>query len=120
MRDTPGPDASPTRPGGGRLRRLLGEASTAELLLWAAVLAALVADVYSTYWGLKLGLAEWNPVMRWAVEALGFPSLAASKVIVVGLGGAVRSAEVVWAPAVPLGIGLPWTVAALLNLLVIL
>lgn len=97
----------------------MGGATATESLLWTVVFAALVLDVYLTYSGLQLGLAEWNPVMRWAIHTLGFPSLAVSKVLVIGVGGVVRSAGVVWAPAIPLGIGLPWTAAVVLNLAVL-
>lgn len=119
MRDLLRPRARPTGDGRGPLGGGVTGVVPAERLLWTLVVVALVLDVALTYWGLQLGLVEWNPVMRWAIAALGFPSLALSKVAVVGMGGVIRSAEVVWAPAIPLGIGLPWTAAVVLNLVIL-
>jgi hypothetical protein len=87
-----------------------------ELALWLFAVGALLGDLLSTQYGLANGLTEGNPVVRGALERGGMLShgLLKAGILSAGLG--------VWAVlperqrrAVPLGLGLPWCCAAVLN-----
>jgi len=71
-----------------------------EAVLWLVVLASVTLDVYTTYLGLSAGLAEGNPVMRWALEqgmlvtlALNLSALVLSVVLFYGIKFAVTIAR---------------------------
>lgn len=101
---------------GGWYRTVLEELAGVERLLWVAVVATLVVDVWLTHVGIQSGLREGNPLMRVAIETFGIVVLAAVKLGVLALAGVVRRAlpgrdGVV----VPLGIVLPWAGAVLVN-----
>lgn len=98
----------------------VSDLSRPERLLWLAVGVALAADTLSTLAGLRMGYAEGNPVAR-AALAGGPAGLVALKLGVVGLalycrpllGGANRLAA-------PAALALTWTVAAGLNVSLLL
>jgi len=91
-----------------------------ERALWGVVVAALCADLVSTYYGLASGGTEGNPVVRAVLVDGGFPDFTALKLAAVSFG---FSAWVVLPRpnrlAVPLGLALPWTATSLVNLGVI-
>ena len=79
-------------------------------------IAAATFDVLLTYYGLKLGFVELNPVVRWSVVVFGGGALPVLKV------GALLLAFVGWLtverlyrPLIPLILGVPWSVAAIIN-----
>jgi hypothetical protein len=89
--------------------------------LWAAAIGTLIADVALTAYGLRLGLAELNPVAADLIAEVGLlPALGLLK------GGAVAVAVGGWTVMppdyrglVPAGLTIPWAVAAAVNLLTI-
>lgn len=86
-----------------------------ERLLWGVVVAALFADVALTAVGLGQGLTEGNPAMRWAIGAGGIGALALAKLCTLAVGVTVRLWRPVYAGVVPLGLAIPWLVAASVN-----
>jgi len=95
---------------------VLDELADPERLLWGVVVATMLADIYLTQLGLQHGLREGNPVVRGLIETAGIAALAALKLGVVGLGGAVRAlVPDRHAIAVPAGLALPWLGAVLVN-----
>ncbi|MBX0285578.1 DUF5658 family protein [Haloarcula salinisoli] len=97
-------------------RRALDLLSSVERELWVLVVVALLADVYLTQTGLQAGLREGNPVARHLIETFGIGALAVFKFAVVGFAGVLR--ELVparQAPTIPLGLAIPWVVAACIN-----
>ena len=97
-------------------RTLLDELASVERELWLVVAVTLVADVWLTHLGLQYGLREANPVMRWLIETFGIAALAATKLGILAVSGAVRETlPRRQAPFVPLGLALPWTAAVLVN-----
>ncbi|WP_436928044.1 DUF5658 family protein [Halosimplex amylolyticum] len=90
-----------------------------ERVLWSLVLASLALDVSTTWLGLSMGLTEGNPVMRWAIDGVGFAALAAAKLLVVGGAVCLRAARPRHGTAIALGLALPWTVTVLVNAVVL-
>lgn len=88
-----------------------------ERALWTLVGIALVGDLLTTYYGLKLGLAESNPVARAAIEQFGFSALAVLKLFAVGVGlGCRRVLPDRYGLLVPAGLAVPWLAAMIVNL----
>jgi hypothetical protein len=92
-----------------------------ERSLWAVVVLSALADVLLTYYGLQIGLTEANPIARGAIEGYGYWTMLALK------GGALSVGVACWAalpdrfsPVIPLGLAIPWVVASLINLTLIL
>lgn len=87
-----------------------------EQALWAAAIAALVADLALTRYGLANGLVERNPVARAAIREFGFLALVGIKAGALGVGVGGRLAlPTRYASAVPLAFALPWGAAACAN-----
>lgn len=83
--------------------------------LWLLALVTLTVDVYLTAVGLRLGLAEGNPVMAHAIHTYGFASLGLVKVVLLGVAGFTRHVRPQYGPVLPLAILLPWLLAVLIN-----
>jgi hypothetical protein len=88
-----------------------------ERALWVLVGVALVSDLLTTYYGLKIGLTESNPIARAAIERFGFSAMVALKLFAVGVGVCCRQLL----PErhrllVPAGLAVPWSVAVVINL----
>lgn len=94
--------------------------SDLELALWAVVVGALLLDIATTAYGLSVGLVERNPVIRHALESFGLAALAVAKAGAVAFALAVRYAWPECALVVPLGLAVPWLLAAGINIAVIL
>lgn len=86
-----------------------------EEYLWGALLLALLADVALTAYGIQSGLREGNPAMRLAIDTAGIAALLGVKLLVVGFGTGVRHFLDERGAVVPLGLALPWFVAASIN-----
>ncbi|MFD1634283.1 hypothetical protein ACOZ4L_00960 [Haloplanus ruber] len=86
--------------------------------LWACALGALALDVALTVVGLRLGLTELNPVAAGLIADIGtLPALVTLKGVAVGVGLAGRAVlPAAYYGLIPVGLALPWTVAAVLNL----
>lgn len=103
--------------GGPRLARALTRLADHEARLWGVVIATCLADIVLTTYGLRLGLAEGNPLAAALVGQVGaLPALALLKT------GAVAVAVAGWAVVpedyralIPTGIALPWVVASAAN-----
>jgi hypothetical protein len=104
---------------GAHLRRRVPDAvdpATLERLLWAVVAIALLADVVTTFLGLRLGLAESNPAARRAIEGYGVAGMLALKASAIGVGLICRPLlERQYRPVVPAGLAVPWLAAAAVN-----
>ena len=99
--------------GGGH--RVLTGVKQHERQLWGLLVFALLADVVLTYHGLRAGFTEGNPMMRMAIDAAGIFALLGVKLLVVGFGAVTRSLLDERGAVVPLGLALPWLVAAGIN-----
>ncbi|WP_408958347.1 DUF5658 family protein [Natrinema sp. 74] len=100
-------------------RRLPGDVTPAglERLLWVLVAVALLADIATTFVGLRLGLSESNPAARGAIEGFGVAGMVGLKAFAIGVGLICRRLlEQAYRSIVPAGLAVPWLVAALLNL----
>jgi hypothetical protein len=86
-----------------------------EPYLWGFLVVVLLADVVSTYVGLQVGMTEGNPAMRLAIESAGIAALVGVKLAVLGFGAGVRKLLDERGAVVPLGLALPWFVAASIN-----
>ncbi len=87
-----------------------------ERWLWAAVVLALVGDLWLTAYGLSLGYAEVNPLARSVLATHGVAGLGGLKLLALGVGVAGRSAlPRRYAPVVPLGLAVPWAFAVCSN-----
>ncbi len=109
------------RTGRGRVEGYYAVLARHERGLWVLVLLAALADVLLTYHGLQIGLTEANPVARGAIEGYGYWTMLALK------GGALAVGVACWvalpdrfSPVIPLGLAIPWVVASLINLTLIL
>jgi len=71
--------------------------------------------VLLTYAGLQAGFTEGNPAMRAAIGAGGIGALFAAKAAIVAVGVAVRYWRPAHAGVVPLGLAIPWMLAAAIN-----
>jgi uncharacterized membrane protein len=95
--------------------RVIDRLAAVERQLWWLLAAALLADLLTTYAGLQAGLAEGNPAMRAAIDAAGVAALLGVKLAVVGVGAGLRRVLDERGAVVPLGLALPWLVAAAVN-----
>jgi len=103
-----------------RFGRFVHWSRSAERELWFAVVAAMLVDVTLTVYGLTLGLTELNPVANAAIDALGVLGLYALKSMALGVGLCCRAVVPDrFGPVVPLGLGLPSTLAVFINVAVI-
>lgn len=102
------------------MERLLAELTAVEPALWLIALSTLTIDVYLTYRGLQLGLAEGNPVMATAIHGAGFAMLGLAKALALGTAGLVREYVSEYGAVIPLGLSLPWLVAVVINVAVLL
>ncbi|WP_244605228.1 DUF5658 family protein [Halorussus halobius] len=95
----------------------LAGVSRVERALWTLVGVALVADLATTYYGLRLGLRESNPVARTAMQRFGFGAMVGLKLLAVGVGVGCRRL-LAGRPGliVPAALAVPWLAAALVNL----
>lgn len=98
-----------------RLERVHAELVTVEAELWLIALATLTIDVYLTYRGLSTGLTEGNPVMRVAIDTLGFGALGLVKVLVLGVAGFYRELRPEYGAVIALGLAVPWLLAITVN-----
>ncbi|MFB6074164.1 MAG: DUF5658 family protein [Haloarculaceae archaeon] len=89
--------------------------STFEGYCWLLVAVALLADLHLTAIGLQHGFAEGNPAMAPLIGAVGIGGLLLSKAAVLGIAGLFRAHWPRFGPVVPLGVALPWLVAAAVN-----
>lgn len=88
-----------------------------ERLLWVLVAVGLVGDVLTTYYGLRIGLTESNPVARAAIEQFGMGAMVGMKLLAVGVGLYCR--RLLPKPhvlLVPTGLAVPWLAAVVINL----
>ena len=90
-----------------------------ERALWGLLAVALVADAALTWYGLRQGLTEANPVMAaamaWLGVAGGITVVKGAALVVAGFTRVSVSPET--APVVPLAMAIPWGLAALINAL---
>ncbi|ELY85275.1 DUF5658 family protein [Natrinema gari] len=83
---------------------------------WLLVAAAIAADIATTQIGLQAGLTEGNPAARGALE-YGVAGMLTLKAGAIGVGLLCRSfLERPYRPIVPVGLALPWLLAALWNM----
>ena len=85
-------------------------------MFWGIAIAAATFDVLLTYYGLKIGFVELNPVVRWSVAAFGggaLPVLKVAALLFAIVGWLV--VERLYRPLIPLVLGVPWCVAAIIN-----
>lgn len=102
--------------------RRIGRALAArERLLWTVALVALLADLVLTYYGLGRGFSEGNPIARVVMARFGFAALGVLKglALAVGVAGWLVLPRRVQA-VVPLALALPWTLAVLSNVVLLL
>lgn len=100
----------------GRIERLRRTLADFEHVVWLLVLASLTLDVYLTFRGLQSGLAEYNPIMSYAIATFGFPVLGLTKVVVLGFAGFFRAARPDVGVLIPLAIAVPWLLTVAVNL----
>lgn len=86
-----------------------------ECQLWLVAVAALALDVWLTYLGLRLGFVEGNPVLAIGIELIGITAVGVAKLAAVSVGVVCRVLWPAYALAVPLGLAVPWLLAAALN-----
>ena len=88
--------------------------------LWAFAIAALVADIALTAYGLERGAVELNPVARWVIAEFYIVGMTGLKLV--GVGVALVGRRLVpdeFGALVPVALGTPWALAAGLNVLTI-
>ena len=103
----------------GLLERLVRVADEFEELLWLFVLVVLTADIILTYQGLRHGLTEANPIMHHAFEGVGFAMLGLTKAVVLGFAGVARELLPERGPVIPVGLGIPWFAAVVVNVVML-
>jgi hypothetical protein len=86
-----------------------------ERWLWIGATLALLADLATTLLGLQLGLAEGNPVVANALSTFGIAGFLTVKAGVLVVAYGARLALPRYRVAIPLGVALPWLVAAGTN-----
>ncbi|MCU4717214.1 DUF5658 family protein [Halapricum hydrolyticum] len=96
-------------------RRVVDRLAAVEPQLWIVLLVTLFADVVLTHYGLQVGLTEANPLMRTAIEAAGIVALLGVKLLIVVVGVGVRLSLDERGAVVPIGLALPWLLAATIN-----
>jgi hypothetical protein len=113
--------SEPPRPDGGLAPTVEGTLGRRERALWLLVVLSLVADVVLTHHGLAGGATELNPVASALMETIGaLPAMTVLKL------GALLVGVVAWTimptrhrGLVPLGLAVPWTLASLVNAVVV-
>ncbi|MFC7080118.1 DUF5658 family protein [Halorussus caseinilyticus] len=106
-----------TRTGRRRVTTALASISARERALWALVGVALVGDLLTTYYGLRIGLTESNPVAQAALDQFGFSAMVVLKLFALGVGVACRQLLPDRHGAlVPAGLAVPWSAAVVVNL----
>jgi hypothetical protein len=106
-----------TRAGNERVTAMMASVQGWERALWVLVGVALVGDLLTTYYGLKIGLTESNPVARAAIEQFGFSAMVALKLFAVGVGVCCRQLlPERHGLLVPAGLAVPWMAAVVVNL----
>lgn len=88
--------------------------------LWALVMIALFGDLGVTIYGIEHGFSELNPLAVTLVESLGLSGFVLPKIGAVATGAVGRrllQRSERW--VVPLGLAVPWTVAVVLNCVVV-
>lgn len=90
-----------------------------ERTLWALVLLATLADVVSTVAGIHLGLAEGNPLIAGVLASTGVAGFLAIKAVVLAVAIGFRAVAPQFRVVVPLGLCLPWLLAASVNAVLI-
>lgn len=106
-----------TREGNRRVTAAMANMRGWERALWVLVGVALVGDLLTTYYGLKIGLTESNPVARAAIQQFGFSAMIALKLFAVGIGVVCRQLlPERHGLLVPAGLAVPWTAAVVINL----
>lgn len=88
--------------------------------LWTVLLVLLILDVLLTVYGVRIGLAEGNPIARLALDRFGTLGLLALKGISLGIaftGWALVDSR--FRALVPLGISVVWAFAVAVNALLI-
>jgi len=91
-----------------------------ERWLWAFAIAALVADIVLTAYGLENGAVELNPVAAWVIAEyyiIGMAGLKLAGVAVAVVGRFLVPDD--FGALVPLALGVPWALASLLNVVTI-
>lgn len=99
-----------------RLREVTAVLDPIEGHLWVLAVFVAAADVALTAWGLQAGLAEGNPFVAALLAEVGILALVALKGVLLGLAAGCRWVRPRWGPWLPLGLALPWLVAASINL----
>lgn len=68
----------------------------------------------------RTGSRRGNPIARFALERVGYVALGAFKLFALGVGLAGRAAlPAEYTAIVPLGLAVPWTIASLINVALI-
>ncbi|MFC7155379.1 DUF5658 family protein [Halomarina halobia] len=101
-------------------RSLLSVAARHERAFWGLAVTAMLLDIGLTYYGLRLGLVEMNPIASEIIAKYGLPGMIGMKSF--GFGVALFGRRVVhrrYAALVPLALALPWLVAACINVVMI-
>lgn len=89
-------------------------------VLWIVVIVAMIGDVVTTFTGLRLGLAESNPVALYAINTAGPLGLIALKLVAVLVSVWVHGwIDQEYQAAVPDGLALPSAVAVIINVYMI-
>lgn len=107
--------------GGTHLASLAARTTAYAPWLWAAVIVGTVLDAALTVYGIRLGLAEGNPVAADLIADVGVvPALALLKggALAVGVGGWVVMPDD-YRGLVPAGLAVPWVGASAANALTI-
>jgi len=115
MPPAPAGGSRPPEGGTSRARQRIGHLDAVECRLWLVAVAALVLDLWLTYRGLQLGLIEGNPVLAAGIELMGLRALGLAKIAAVGVGVVCRLVWPAHALAIPLGLAVPWLLAAAMN-----
>lgn len=99
------------------LPNTVGNLGSWERALWVLVAVALVGDLLTTYYGLKIGLTESNPVARAAMQQFGFAAMGALKLFAIAVGLLCRQLlPDRYVLLVPVGLAVPWMAAVFINL----
>ena len=91
-----------------------------ERALWGVVALSLIGDIATTFVGLRLGLAESNPVARGVIDGYGMAGMLVLKGLAIGVGLVCRPLlPAAYRPIVPAGLAAPWAIAVCINLYMI-
>ncbi|ELZ98978.1 hypothetical protein C440_01440 [Haloferax mucosum ATCC BAA-1512] len=100
----------------------LSNAVSGDHALWGVTMLAFALDVLTTLYGLGQGLTELNPVVLALMPTLGaVGSLLFLKLVVVAVAvGAWTTLPARYRASIPIGVAVPWGVAGLMNVQLIL